>query len=224
MATQEGRDNARVVVADETYERLKALIMDHAIAPGDRISIDGLSRELDVSQTPVREALARLESEGLAVKIPMRGYWATGLLTPEEIKDLYDFRRLIEPWAARRAAERVEDTSARSLLEEVGSVTAPQESSYKAYRALASHDERFHGLVADVSGSEQMRKALENTHCHLHIFRLHWDRSFGPHTLAEHRRIAEAITSRAPDEAEQAMVDHLDAGLKGRLKAIYDPD
>jgi DNA-binding GntR family transcriptional regulator len=214
----------RVIVADETYERLKALIMDHAIAPGSRISIDGLSREFGVSQTPVRESLARLESEGLAVKIPLRGYRATMLLSPEEFEDLFQFRRLIEPWAARQAAERVDDVTARSLLEEVQSITPPRQSNYEAYQALASHDERFHDLVATLSGSKQLRRALERTHCHLHIFRLHWDRSFGPQTLAEHRRIAKAIAQRLPEESEAAMVDHLEAGLHGRLMGVYDPD
>lgn len=214
----------RVIVAEETYERLKAQIMDHLIAPGARISIDGLSRQLGVSQTPVRESLARLESEGLAAKTPLRGYRATTLLTREEFEDLFRFRRLIEPWAARRAAERVDQVTSRQLLKEVESATLPRESNYEAYRALAAHDERFHDLVATLSGSEQLRKALKRTHCHLHIFRLHWERSFGPQTVAEHRHVAEAIARQRPDEAEEAMVVHLEAGLHGRLRGIFDLD
>lgn len=226
MTIQEDRCpvTGRGTVAEEAYERLKARIMDHVIAPGARISIDGLSRELGVSQTPVRESLARLESEGLASKVPLRGYRATALLSPTEFEDLFQFRRLIEPWAARRAAERVDDGAERSLLQEVESVTPPRESNYEAYRALAAHDERFHDLVAMQSGSEQVRKALERTHCHLHIFRLHWERSYGPQTVAEHHRVAEAIAQRLPDEAEEAMVAHLEAGLHGRLKGVYDAD
>lgn len=224
MSTQQARaPGGRVIVMDETYERLKARIMDHVIAPGARISIDGLARELEVSQTPVRESLARLESEGLAVKLPLRGYRTTTLITPEEFEDLFQFRRLIEPWAARRAAERVDAAGARSLIAETESATPPRESNYEAYRALAAHDQRFHNLVATLSGSDQVRRALERTHCHLHIFRLHWDRRFGPQTLAEHHRIAEAITHGSADEAEQAMVDHIEAGLHGRLQGVYDP-
>lgn len=226
MANPEDRPAVagRVIVADETYERLKAQIMNHVIAPGARISIDGLSRQLGASQTPVRESLARLESEGLAVKTPLRGYRATALLTPEEFEDLFHFRRLIEPWAAGRAAERADHVAARLLLAEVESVRPPRESNYEAYRALAAHDERFHDLVATLSGSDQLRTALKRTHCHLHIFRLHWERNFGPQTLAEHRLVAEAITRQRPDEAEKAMVAHLEAGLHGRLKGIFDPD
>lgn len=212
----------RVMVADETYERLKVRIMDHAIAPGDRLSIDGLARELRVSQTPIRESLARLEAEGLVLKVPMRGYRATELLTEAEFADIFQLRGLLEPWAARRAGERSTDTGARALLEEVDSVSPPQEANYQAYKALAAHDERLHHLVWDLSGSPQVLQALSRTHCHLHIFRLHWELSFGPDTIAEHRRIAEAIAEGDPDGAERAMAEHLEAGgLRGRLHGYF---
>ncbi|MDQ1690891.1 MAG: hypothetical protein QOD87_999, partial [Pseudonocardiales bacterium] len=57
---------ARPSLSDDVYEAIKALIMNHAIAPGSRLSIDQLARDLAVSPTPIREALARLESDGLA--------------------------------------------------------------------------------------------------------------------------------------------------------------
>src|SRR5689334_22138989 len=108
------RDNAsagprplapRQALADDMYEAIKALVMDHVIAPGARVNIDWLARELGVSQTPIREALARLESDGLVTKAPLRGYSATALLTRAEVDELFQFRLLIEPWAAARAAE-----------------------------------------------------------------------------------------------------------------------
>lgn len=214
--------SGRVMVADETYERLKARIMDHDIAPGDRLSIDGLARELQVSQTPVRESLARLESEGLVVKVPLRGYRATELLTEEEFADIFQLRGLLEPWAARRAAERITGTGARALQQEVDSVSLPRQATYDAYQALAAHDERLHHLVWGLSGSPQVLRALSLTHCHLHIFRLHWELSFGPDTLAEHRRIAAAVASGDPEGAERAMAEHLEAGgLRGRLSGYF---
>lgn len=213
---------ARVMVSDETYERLKARIMDHDIAPGARLSIDGLTRELGVSQTPIRESLARLESEGLVVKVPLRGYRATELLTEEEFTDLFDLRGLLEPWAARRAAERVTDAAARALRTEVESVHPPEREGYESYQALAAHDERLHHLVWEQSGSRQVLRALSGTHCHLHIFRLHWELSFGPGTLREHRRIVEAIAEGDAVAAERAMAEHLEGGgPRGRLRGYF---
>ena len=96
----------RVVLADETYDAIRSKILDHEISPGDHVGIDELARDLSVSQTPIREALARLESDGLVIKIPLRGYQATALVSVEEFDELFQFRSLIEPWAAAAAAQR----------------------------------------------------------------------------------------------------------------------
>src|SRR5437879_675475 len=72
----------RQVLADSVYEAVKAMIMDHQIQPGERVGIDALARALQVSPTPVREALARLTADGLVTKRSLAGYRATELLTP----------------------------------------------------------------------------------------------------------------------------------------------
>jgi DNA-binding GntR family transcriptional regulator len=212
----------RSVLADDVYEAIKALVMDHVVRPGSRVSIDGLSRELAVSPTPVREALARLESDGLVVKEPLKGYRATSLLTREEFDDLYQFRRLIEPWAARKAAERVTPEGAADLRREMESAEPPLTDDYEGYKALTAHDTRFHALVARLSGSAQVRMAFERTHCHLHIFRLHFDRDIGSEALAEHRRIADAVADGDGAGAEAAMLAHLESAMNLRLRRIYD--
>jgi len=214
----------RHVLSDEVHERIKAMLMDHVIAPGARISIDGLARQLGVSPTPVREALARLESEQLAVKSPLKGYRATELLTLQEFDDLFQFRRLIEPWAARNAAQRIDDEGRRALRAELCSVTPPKKATYGSYKALTAHDSRFHSMVARLSGSEQVRVALERTHCHLHIFRLYYTRETGPDTLAEHRAIADAIIAGDAEAAEAAMVSHIETAMLQRLRQVYDQD
>lgn len=212
----------RQMLADDVYEAIKTLLMDHAVRPGARISIDGLAREFQVSSTPVREALARLESEGLADKEPLKGYRATPLLTLAEFDDLYRFRRLLEPWAARRAAERIDAGGAERLRAELSTAVEPTSSDYAGYKSLTAHDKRFHSLITGLSGSEQVRLAFERTHCHLHIFRLHYDRDIGPEVLAEHRRIVEAITAGDPAAAEDAMHLHLDNSMVLRLRKVYD--
>jgi DNA-binding GntR family transcriptional regulator len=99
------RTPRRSVLSDEIYEMIKRMIFDHEIAPDSRVNIDALAVQLDVSQTPVREALARLESDGLIAKEPLKGYKATALLSLKEFNDLFQFRLLIEPWAAEQAAK-----------------------------------------------------------------------------------------------------------------------
>ncbi|OLT07732.1 GntR family transcriptional regulator [Pseudonocardia sp. CNS-004] len=210
------------MLADDVREAIQAMIMDHVLAPRERISIDGLARQLAVSPTPVREALARLETAGLVVKEPLRGYYTTPLLTLDQLDDLYQFRLLIEPWAARKAAERADDEGRARLTDELDSADIPDAATYEAYKALAAHDARFHLLITSLAGSDQVRQAFERTHCHLHIFRLHYDRGIGPKTLAEHRRITDAVLAGDSEAADLAMREHLERSYHQRLRPSYD--
>src|SRR3979409_183127 len=109
----------RQILTDSVYEAVKELVMDQHIEPGARVNIDQLARELKVSPTPVREALARLEMDGLVIKEPLRGYSVTPMLDAKSFSDLYDVRRLLEPFAARRAAELRDEKVLRALDHEL---------------------------------------------------------------------------------------------------------
>lgn len=212
----------RPALSDDVYEAVKAMLMDQVVPAGDRISIDGLARDLGVSPTPVREALTRLESEGLATKEPLKGYRSAPLLTRDEFLDLYHFRLLIEPWSARQAAERIDADGRAQVTAELATATAPQSTDYEGYRWLTAHDARFHRLVAHLSGSRQVEQAFVRTHCHVHIFRLHFERATGTETVHEHRRIADALLAGDGDAAEDAMRAHLDAAMSVRMSGLFD--
>jgi DNA-binding GntR family transcriptional regulator len=200
----------RPALADDVYERLKSLIMGHAIAPGARIPIDTVARELGVSPTPVREALARLEADDLVTKAAMRGYCATALLSRRELEELYEMRLLIEPWAARRAAELATPEHTQQLVDELATcVDAPPGGDYEAYRALTAHDARFHDMVLRIAGNQMVRAVFERSHAHLHLFRLHYGSGSGTRALEEHRVVVRSIASGDPDAAEAAMRHHL---------------
>jgi DNA-binding GntR family transcriptional regulator len=200
----------RQSLTDDVYEAIKALIMDHVIAPRARLSIDQLARDLRVSSTPIREALVRLESEGLARKEALRGYTTTPLLTPEQLTELFEFRSVIEPWAAARAAQRHDEAGIARLQAEVSTVGAlPPGETYDAYRELAGHDERFHRQIAELAGNGQLLQAFERTHCHLHLFRRRYSTGLGTATISEHRDIAAAIAAGDAALAEAAMLTHL---------------
>src|SRR5258705_5931329 len=100
------RPPSRQTLTDSVYEAVMELVMDQHIEAGGRVNIDLVARQLNVSPTPVREALARLEMDGLVMKEPLRGYSVTPTLDTKTFNDLYDVRRLLEPFAARRAAQR----------------------------------------------------------------------------------------------------------------------
>lgn len=200
----------RTVLADEAYAILTSRLMEHRIPPGARINIDQLARDIGISQTPIREALARLESDRLVTKEPLRGYRATSLLTLKELQDLYEFRLVIEPWAAGVVASSAGSTAIAALERELATCpTAPITGSYEEYRRLSDHDARFHTLILQLTGNEEVVKAFAATHCHLHQFRLHYSVASGSDALHEHQQVVTAIASGKPGAAEAAMRGHL---------------
>jgi len=227
------RRPARSVLSDETHDAIRAMLLNHSIAPGAHINIDALSRDLDVSQTPVREALARLESDDLVVKQPLRGYTATELLTVGQVDDLFQFRALVEPWSAAQAATRRTEEEAAELRAEVERGRAAGELDIDtAYAAMSEHDARFHELVSKMSGSEFVRDAFVRTHCHLHLFRLYkasqaavvdgadtefvdslfsayYQPESGFLAFREHEDIAEAILGGNAERAAELMLHHI---------------
>lgn len=202
---------SRQVLADGVYEQIRALIMNHGIEPGARANIDELARELDVSGTPVREALARLESEGLVSRLPLRGYRVTELLTPKELEDIYGLRLLLEPPQAFAAARAMTPAFATLLEEELATCpSAPAGSTYEGYKALTAHDARLHELILHIAGNHAIEQAFVRTHCHLHFFRLSYNKPFGDQTIVEHRAIVSALVAGRPAEARDAMTHHLE--------------
>ncbi len=201
----------RQVLADGVYEQIRTLIMNDGIAPGDRVNIDEVARELDVSGTPVREALARLESESLVVRLPLRGYRVTELLSRAEVEDIYGLRLLLEPPSAARAASVMTDEWAAALEAEMASCpVAPDDDNYDDYKALSAHDTRLHELILHIAGNTAVEQAFERTHCHLHFFRLAYNQSSGVAALAEHRELVDALVAGKPSLARKAMTNHLE--------------
>src|ERR1700730_17197961 len=167
----------RSTLGEEVYETLKALVMEHSLAPGDRINIDALARELDVSPTPVREALGRLESDGLVRKRPLAGYTVTPLLSRQEFTDMFDMRLVLEGTAARWAAQRA-DPSQRELIQAEAATTMtpgePDADGWSSHAAFTKLDARFHDVVAEATGNPLLRDGIARLHSHLHLHRLYF--------------------------------------------------
>lgn len=207
----------RQILTDGVYEAVKELVMDQHIEPGSRVNIDKLARDLGVSPTPVREALARLEADGLVIKEPLRGYSIAPLLGMRAFEELYEVRMLLEPYVARCACERAGQKLARELERVINEMRAThsalgQESGarfYREYRRFALQDQEFHELLTEAAGNQLLRETLSRLRSHLHLYRLYYNTGIGKETIAEHERVLGAIKHGDPDGAAAAMVDHI---------------
>jgi DNA-binding GntR family transcriptional regulator len=234
-----GRTSAlKRTLADAAYTELKARIMRSELAPGAKLSIDGMAKELAFSQTPIREALARLESEGLLARRPLSGYTVEPLLSAAEFADLFDLRMMLEPLAARRAAERglaaVPQLDARGAVVATGStafaeaaelLTAARTPEPGADKLeFTEADRRFHDTVAALSGSVQIAKAIRRLDAHLHLHRAYIAPESIEETEAEHLAVADAVIALDPAAAEEAMRRHLERSRTRHAAAFTAAD
>jgi DNA-binding GntR family transcriptional regulator len=212
----------RNAAADDAYQLVYGLLISCEIEPGARIAVDQLVRRLGVSQTPLRQALATLEAEGLVTKTHLVGYRATDMLTRTEFEDLFAVRGLLEPQAAAWAAERRsgEDTVALKTLQDEMTEQAAREGPLP-YGLFAQRDAELHNLIASASRNEPLRDSIIRLHPHLHVFRLHYNSTVTKDALDEHAAIVEAIVDGDAKAAHAAMRTHLKRGQR-RLVRVFD--
>jgi DNA-binding GntR family transcriptional regulator len=203
------------VLTEGIYEALKEQLMDLTIQPGSVMNMSKLAKELDVSTTPLREALARLESEGLITKKALTGYRAAPVLDESGVRELFEVRLALEPVAARRAASQrssqdladIETSAADMRAMTAGSSLA---GHYQQYRQFADEDARFHEIVARAAGNGLLSRTLVGLSAHIHLYRLYFAAGIGTETALEHTSICAAIRDANADSAEQAMREHLE--------------
>jgi len=219
-STQAGkRLSERQPLVDDVHDVLADMLLNHNVGPGERLNIDALSRSLGVSPTPIREALARMEAEGLVVKEPHRGYAVAPLISFNDLRDLMNFRLLIEPEAARQAARLANSTQASNLVafaRSGGSGGADAATN----RLDMAYDAAFHRSVAELGANAWLRDSLVRLRSHQHMYRLYHHAKHAAATKPEHVAIAKAIASGDPDASSEAMRTHLQTALD-RLEVVF---
>lgn len=217
----------RRVLAESVYETIKEWIMDLSIPPDSHINIDQLARDLEVSNTPVREALTRLQTEGLVQRKNLQGFRTTNLMDEGQIRDLFAVRSLLEPAATGQAARRGPDADlAKALRESLEEMRAAQKlARHQAelrYRTFAEADARFHATIAAAAGNPLLATTLSGLNSHAHSYRLYFQVGMSDLTLAEHRAILDAVARADATGASSAMEGHLEQSLSRLLRAFSD--
>jgi DNA-binding GntR family transcriptional regulator len=200
-------------LAEEVYRRVRADIMSLKLPPESRVSVDSLARELGVSQTPIREALSMLEANGLVSKRHFAGYATTPRMDRAQLDELFEFRLLIEPHAACKAAEMMSEADMAAL--ESG-------ESAPSHDAFADMDTDFHRLIAQGARNHLIADSLARLHIHVHIFRSCFRREIAEEAVDEHDAIIGAIRARDGAAAESAMRRHIERSYKRLRDFIKD--
>ncbi|PRA00256.1 GntR family transcriptional regulator [Arthrobacter sp. MYb224] len=204
---------SRQVLADRVYEELLAALIDGRFEANAALSIDGIARDLGVSPTPVREALARLEHTGMVRRAALKGYRVAPLMTAEEHGQLVAVRKLIEAENAELACARADGEMVEQLADTIERLrTAPTGGSYSEFRDYWKADEDFHRLIAEFTGNPFLLTAFQALGGQVQRFRLFAGRGVtdADCAISEHTKILLAFQAGDPQAARAAMEKHLE--------------
>ena len=211
-----GAGNSR---ADYVKERIREAIQTGRYQPGDRIRESEVAEWLEVSRTPVREALRRLESEGLVGFESWRGVVVADL-DRRQVSELYAMREVLEGAAARLAARHIGDAE----IELLEAFLARADACGEDPDALAAINRQFHETIYAAAHNRYLTQTLEQLRNALALLR---GTTFAvpgraETAAAEHRMILEAIRNRDPGAAESAARTHIAASQRARLQLLCE--
>lgn len=209
----------RTRLVDEAARSLREAILIGKIPPGTRLRQVQVATDLGISRTPLREALMKLEQEGLIELLP-RGGVRVALLNLDEAVELYDIREVLDGLAARLAAGRISERGLRNL-----------ERHLKRMEECLTHQDAHSWFVAHVAFHDEIFRVSTNSRLQtlssvvrLSIQRFHPILLTTPNRLAdayrEHREIFEAIRAHDPEAAERVARAHIAHAKEIVLKVI----
>jgi DNA-binding GntR family transcriptional regulator len=203
-------------MTDWVCDELREAIVNLRLRPGEPLREAALAEKLGVSKTPLREAFARLEQEGLVETTSFKGAVVTGY-SERDLKEIYELRALLEGAAARSAAEHADDATLRALRDVLDRSRALRDAGDRV--GLAELLGRFDVIVYSQVTNDRIGALIDNLRAHLtRIGRLTEDIPGRVEaSVEEHAAIVDAILARHPDEAERLMRVHIASVLADQL-------
>jgi DNA-binding GntR family transcriptional regulator len=213
-----GTLSERRTMTDTVYEQLKTAIVELRIPPGEPLREADIAQGLSVSKTPVREALGRLEQDGLVELNSFRSAVVTAY-TAHDLQEIYELREIIEVAAARAAAESMSEKG----LADLGRVaTECVRLDAAGDQALTELITEFDTVLFEEVGNRRIRAILANLAAHLTRIGLLTAEIPGRNSASvrEHALIYEAIERRDPEAAERFMRQHIRSVRDDQLRAL----
>ena len=205
-------------LADEVYRQVLDAVLSGALQPGERIVQERVADEINVSRTPVREALLHLEREGILVRAGTLGFTVRDV-SEREVRDVYQAREAIEGHAARIVAERRDPAALERIRRTIEAEESVRGGGVEAYFHA---NRRIHRRVVEESGNEHLLRTFDGI----------WNRSFSIRVFAaienadpgaslhEHEALVTAMREAPPAGAAEAMIAHIRDGLDLQLRAL----
>lgn len=204
---------------DVVFNTLRQAILTGELKPGERLMEIHLANRLGVSRTPIREAIRKLELEGLVTMIPRRGA-EVAQLTEKSMSDVLEVRRAMDALCAELACERITE-------EELGRLRAACEKfeqiiSTKDVKKIAQADVELHDIILQATGNNRLIQLVNNLSEQMYRYRFEYIKDFSQHEklVEEHRIIYESLAGRNKEQAAEAARMHIDNQKKAIIQQI----
>ncbi len=201
--------NEYLPLRDVVFNTLRQAILKGELAPGERLMEIQLAERLGVSRTPIREAIRKLELEGLVLMIPRKGA-EVAKISEKSLRDVLEVRRSLEELAIELACQRM-------TLEAVEELEKKQEEFKEAVEQgnpmeIAETDEAYHDVIYKGTCNDRLVQMINNLREQMYRYRLEYikDEDKRQILLLEHDNILRAVRQRKVQEAKEAMREHID--------------
>jgi DNA-binding GntR family transcriptional regulator len=207
---------------DRVYAALRRKVIDSELAPGSQILEQELAIALGVSRTPLREALVRLENEGLLEIIPRHGV----RIIPMSVADMKEIYQVLVSLESAAAAALASQPPTEAALDALDAIYDRMDAHLKAgdVTAWALEDERFHLKIIELAGNRRLREIVSNCWDQAHrarMFTLRMQTHPQPlQSMKEHRQIITALRKHDAAKAESLLRSHRERGLARQIEII----
>lgn len=204
---------------DVVFNTLRKAILTGELKPGERLMEIHLANQLGVSRTPIREAIRKLELEGLVVMIPRRGA-EVAQITEKSLKDVLEVRRALDALCVELACDRITEEEKQNLkkaCDEFEQATITGDAT-----TIAAADVALHDIIVEATGNKRLIQLINNLSEQMYRYRFEYIKDEQQHTnlVEEHRMIYESIVRQDKEKAAEAAKLHIDNQEKSIIRQI----
>lgn len=204
---------------DVVFNTLRQAILTGELKPGERLMEIHLADRLGVSRTPIREAIRKLELEGLVTMIPRRGA-EVAQITEKSMNDVLEVRRAVDALCAELACERITSQA----LDELKLACEAFEAAVKTgdVKQIAQADVALHDIIVQATGNQRLIQLVNTLSEQMYRYRFEYIKDFSQHErlVEEHRIIYESLVKKDKETACNAAKEHIDNQKKAIIKQI----
>jgi len=210
----------KVATRDKIYSILSKAIFRGDLKPGQRLVESKLAKSMNISRTPVREAIIWLEQKGLVIASPPKGVMVAPLPTTEELVEFYDINGVLRGLATRKAVQNITSSEIKQLKEIIQ--RSEQYLDENSSKNISKLNIQFHLIIEKCSNSKELISLLDNVYKRTseRFSEIISKKKRQAESIEEHKVILKALIEKKDELAEQLMRKHIENGKEALLQEI----